>query len=174
MQAGQSGRGREFAASWGELVFSIYPTIAVGKSLYRGFKEALAAKGRDPAQVKVAPCVQVVAGATKAMAEDRKALIDSLAKPEDALVLLSEILNYDFAARPVDAPFTDDELKSINRAYEERFGRIYIVCATGKSADEMLAIAKERMTNDPAAEVLRAAEEQRKITELRLERMVLG
>ena len=43
-----------------------------------------------------------------------KALIDSLAKPEDALVLLSEILNYDFAARPVDAPFTNEELKSIN------------------------------------------------------------
>ena len=114
MQAGQSGRGREFAASWGELVFSIYPTIAVGKPLYRGFKESLAAMGRDPAQVKVAPCVQVVAAATQSMAEDRKALIDSLAKPQDALVLLSEILNYDFAARPVDAPFTDEELKSIN------------------------------------------------------------
>ena len=114
MQAGQSGRGREFAASWGELVFSIYPTIAVGKPLYRGFKESLAAMGRDPAEVKVAPCVQVVAGATQSMAEDRKALIDSLAKPQDALVLLSEILNYDFAARPVDAPFTNEELQSIN------------------------------------------------------------
>jgi allantoicase len=67
-----------------------------------------------------------------------------------------------------------DELRETNRAYEERFGRIYIVCATGKSADEMLAIAKERMKNDPKAELDRAAAEQGKITELRLERLVLG
>lgn len=114
MQAGQSGRGREFAARWGELVFSIYPTLAMGTQLYRGFKERLAATGRDPNQVKVAPCVQVIAGATKAMAEDKMALIDSLAKPQDGLVLLSEILNYDFAAKPADEPFSDEELSSIN------------------------------------------------------------
>ncbi len=65
-----------------------------------------------------------------------------------------------------------DELREANRAYEERFGRIYIVCATGKSAEEMLAIAKERMKNDPETELRRAADEQRKITELRLEKMV--
>jgi len=64
------------------------------------------------------------------------------------------------------------ELREVNRAYEEKFGRIYIVCATGKSAEEMLAIAKERMGNSPEAELKRAAEEQRKITELRLEKMV--
>lgn len=67
-----------------------------------------------------------------------------------------------------------DELREINRAYEERFGRIYIVCATGKTAEEMLAIAKERMKNDPSAELRRAADEQRKITELRLEKLVHG
>ncbi|MDF2696938.1 MAG: Allantoicase [Labilithrix sp.] len=67
-----------------------------------------------------------------------------------------------------------DELREVNKAYEERFGRIYIVCATGKSAEEMLAIAKERMKNDPETETRRAAEEQRKITELRLEKLVHG
>jgi allantoicase len=67
-----------------------------------------------------------------------------------------------------------EELRAVNRAYEERFDRIYIVCATGKSAEEMLAIAKERLNGDPEAEVRRAADEQRKITELRLEKLVLG
>lgn len=67
-----------------------------------------------------------------------------------------------------------EELRATNRAYEERFGRIYIVCATGKSAEEMLAIAKERMANDPDTELRRAAEEQRKITDLRLEKLILG
>jgi allantoicase len=75
----------------------------------------------------------------------------------------------------VDAASTQtlDELREANRAYEEKFARIYIVCATGKSAEEMLAIAKERMNNDPETELRRAAEEQRRITDLRLEKLVL-
>jgi allantoicase len=64
------------------------------------------------------------------------------------------------------------ELADLNRAYEERFGHIYIVCATGKSADEMLRIAVERFGNDPATELKVAAEEQRKIMHLRLMKMV--
>jgi allantoicase len=67
-----------------------------------------------------------------------------------------------------------DELRATNKAYEDRFGRIYIVCATGKSAEEMLAIAKERLKNDPETELRRAAEEQRKITDLRLEKLICG
>ena len=68
---------------------------------------------------------------------------------------------------------TKDELRKTNVAYEEKFARIYIVCATGKTVEEMLAIAKERMQNDPETELRRAAEEQRRITELRLEKLVL-
>ena len=68
---------------------------------------------------------------------------------------------------------TKDELRRANLAYEQKFGRIYIVCATGKTAEEMLAIAKERMSNDPDTELRRAVEEQRKITDLRLEKLVL-
>jgi allantoicase len=68
---------------------------------------------------------------------------------------------------------TKDELSRANLAYEEKFARIYIVCATGKTAEEMLAIAKERMANDPETELRRAVEEQRRITELRLEKLVL-
>ncbi|HVY62537.1 MAG TPA: 2-oxo-4-hydroxy-4-carboxy-5-ureidoimidazoline decarboxylase, partial [Planctomycetota bacterium] len=59
-----------------------------------------------------------------------------------------------------------------NLEYEKRFGHIYIVCATGKSADEMLAILRARLANEPAAELEVAAEEQRKITRIRLEKML--
>jgi len=55
-----------------------------------------------------------------------------------------------------------------NAAYEARFGRIFIVCATGKSAGEMLSILEGRMTNDDATEMREAAEQQRLITQLRL------
>jgi 2-oxo-4-hydroxy-4-carboxy-5-ureidoimidazoline decarboxylase len=60
------------------------------------------------------------------------------------------------------------ELAKINEEYEARFGYIYIVCAAGKSADELLALARRRMHNTPAVELRVAAEEHRKITRLRL------
>lgn len=114
MQAGQSGRGRDFAARWGELVFALYPNRAVGMKLYRAFKEKLTATGRDPRSVKVAPCVSAIVGETQTMAEDKMALIDKLAKPEDAYVLLSEMLNFDLSSKPADEPFNDEELASIS------------------------------------------------------------
>ena len=61
-----------------------------------------------------------------------------------------------------------ERLRRANEQYEQRFGRIYIVCATGKSADEMLAILYRRLENDEASELREAAEQQRQITQLRL------
>ncbi|HEY6138288.1 MAG TPA: allantoicase [Thermoanaerobaculia bacterium] len=63
-------------------------------------------------------------------------------------------------------------LESINRQYEERFDHTYIVCATGRSAEEMLALAQARMANDAETELRIAGEEQLKITRLRLMRLV--
>ena len=59
-------------------------------------------------------------------------------------------------------------LAEANTTYERRFGRIYIVCAAGRSAEELLADLESRMGNDPDQERAVAAEEQRKITRLRL------
>jgi allantoicase len=67
---------------------------------------------------------------------------------------------------------TLDALAEVNRAYEDKHGFVYLVCATGKSAGEMLAIARERLGADRARELAQAAEEQRKITQLRLEKLV--
>ena len=67
---------------------------------------------------------------------------------------------------------TQRALAEGNREYEARFGFIYIVCATGRSADEMLAILRQRLANDPAAEIRVAAEEQRRITRIRLEKLL--
>jgi OHCU decarboxylase len=60
----------------------------------------------------------------------------------------------------------------LNRAYEEKFGFVFLICATGKTADEMLASLRERIEHSREEEVRIAAEEQRKITELRLEKLV--
>lgn len=60
------------------------------------------------------------------------------------------------------------DLAKGNKAYEERFGFTYIVCATGKSADEMLAILQRRLANDRETELREAAEQQRQIMQIRL------
>lgn len=65
-----------------------------------------------------------------------------------------------------------DELAELNRRYEEKFGHIFIICATGKTGNEMLAALRERMSNDEDTELRIAAEEQRLITRLRLEKLL--
>jgi 2-oxo-4-hydroxy-4-carboxy-5-ureidoimidazoline decarboxylase len=64
-------------------------------------------------------------------------------------------------------------LREGNRAYRERFGFIFIVCATGKSAIEMLQLLRERMGNELASELATAAAEQAKITHIRLDKLGL-
>lgn len=61
-----------------------------------------------------------------------------------------------------------------NQAYEEKFGFIFIVCATGKSAAQMLALLDARLPNNRAQEIANGAEEQRKITRLRLMKLLDG
>jgi FMN-dependent oxidoreductase (nitrilotriacetate monooxygenase family) len=130
IQAGQSGRGRSFAAKWGDLVFVIYPNLQVGRKAYAEFKDALEAAGRSREGVRVAPAVYVVTAESQAEAEDRRAAIDALAKPIDGLVLLSEVLNFDFAKKPYDEPFTAEEMDGISgiQAFRDR-----VVALSGRS-----------------------------------------
>jgi 2-oxo-4-hydroxy-4-carboxy-5-ureidoimidazoline decarboxylase len=80
-----------------------------------------------------------------------------------------------WSAQEQRAALSEDEtarlaLEEANRRYEQKFGQIFIVCATGKTSAEMLAILAGRMKNDAAAELREAAEQQRQITQLRLHR----
>ncbi len=63
-------------------------------------------------------------------------------------------------------------LADANRRYEERFDRVFLICATGRSAAEMLTALEQRLANDDAFELRAAATEQAKITRLRLERLL--
>ena len=65
-----------------------------------------------------------------------------------------------------------NQLADANRLYQKKFGFIFIVCATGKTADEMLAICRARLGNSTKTELRIAAEEQRKITEIRLNKLL--
>lgn len=63
-------------------------------------------------------------------------------------------------------------LATLNQEYERRFGFIYIVCATGKTPEEMMELAGQRLRNDGATELRLAADEQRKITRIRLQKLL--
>ena len=67
---------------------------------------------------------------------------------------------------------TIDELATLNHAYEQKFGFIFITCATGKNSEEMLSALRERLEHDAAVECPIAAAEQNKITELRLRKLL--
>ena len=129
IQAGSSGRGKRFSARWAELVFVAYHDIEGAQREYASFKAAVAAEGRNPDHVKVATLCNPICGATKAEAEDKAALIEKLPLEIDALSLLSEALNFDFASKGMDEPFTDAEMAGIQglQAIRDR-----VVQATGK------------------------------------------
>lgn len=70
------------------------------------------------------------------------------------------------------APDTTRALAELNQAYEEKFGFIFIICATGKNSEEMLAILRARLDNPADMELRTAAAEQAKITQLRLRKLL--
>jgi allantoicase len=76
------------------------------------------------------------------------------------------------AASTGAAEATAAALAAENRAYEAKFGHVFLICATGKSADEILASLRARLGGTAAEELANAAEEQRKITRIRLEKML--
>jgi FMN-dependent oxidoreductase (nitrilotriacetate monooxygenase family) len=114
LQAGQSGRGLAFAARWAEVVFAKYPTLENGIKQYQALKAGVAAAGRDPGSVKICAEVKLIVGDTEAEAREKHDLIASLSRPIDGLTMIGETLNIDFAGRPYDQPFTDEELAAVS------------------------------------------------------------
>ncbi|MET0539255.1 MAG: NtaA/DmoA family FMN-dependent monooxygenase, partial [Xanthobacteraceae bacterium] len=149
IQAGQSGRGKAFGTQWGELIFVVYPNATVGKREYADFKADVARSGRDPEHVLITQLITPVAAATKAEAEDKRALIDKLPLQIDSLSLLSEALNFDFASKGMDDAFTDEEMKSISglQAIRDR-----VVRASGKqnpTVRDFIEVSGRGRVHDP-------------------------
>jgi FMN-dependent oxidoreductase (nitrilotriacetate monooxygenase family) len=115
LQAGSSGRGREFAARWAELIFTGDPDIEIARSHYKDQKERVAVAGRDPASVKMLPMVYTVLGETRAHAEEREQIfLHDLVDPMASLTLLSELMNHDFSDMSLDDPITDELVESVS------------------------------------------------------------
>ena len=110
IQAGSSGRGQRFAARWGEVIFVAARNNDHAKQGYDLVKGEAAQLGRNPDHIFMCNLITPVTAATKAEAEDQMALIDKLPLEIDALSLLSEGLNFDFATKGMDEPLTTAEL----------------------------------------------------------------
>lgn len=113
IQAGASGRGHRFAGRWGEVIFAAGRNTEMAKPNYDAVKNEAIKLGRNPDHIFICNMLMPVTGATQMEAEDRMAVIGKLPLEIDALSLLSEGLNFDFASRGMDEPLTDDDLRSM-------------------------------------------------------------
>lgn len=115
LQAGSSGRGREFAAKWSELIFTGDPGLEVARTHYADQKERIGEEGRDPQSVKMLPMAYTVVGESRAHAEEREQMfLNDLVDPQASLALLSELMNYDFSGFELDTPITDELIESVS------------------------------------------------------------
>ena len=115
LQAGSSGRGRDFAARWAELIFTGDPDVEIARNHYKDQKDRIAELGRDPDSVKMLPMAYTVVGESRAHAEEREQLfLNELVDPTASLTLLSELMNHDFSSLPLDAEITDELVESVN------------------------------------------------------------
>ncbi|MGC4994764.1 LLM class flavin-dependent oxidoreductase [Nocardia salmonicida] len=115
IQAGQSGRGRSFAAKWADLIFTGDPSQAVATEHYREQKALVATQGREPDSVRILPMVYVIVGETEQIAKQKEAIfLDELVHPLASLTLLSEVTNHDFAGHSLDDIVTDELIDSVS------------------------------------------------------------
>lgn len=113
IQAGASGRGRAFAARWGEVLFVAQDSIPAARQAYAEMKAATAALGRDPDKLSIGRLTYPVAAASRAEAEDKMAVIEAGYDEMDGLSLLSEAMNFDFAKRGLDEAFSDADIAAM-------------------------------------------------------------
>lgn len=116
LQAGQSGRGMDFAGRWADLTFTGPRNLEGAQRHYQKQQEALAASGRPARSARILPAVMVVVGETEEIARAKDHYFHTLESVEEELIVLSEQANFDFAQLPMDEPLPDDLLDRVQGA----------------------------------------------------------
>jgi len=119
IQAGASERGRDFAARWAEIVFVTHASLESGIEFYRDMKRRAVGFGRDPDTMKILPGVSPVVGETRAIADEKKALLDSLADPKAGLSTLAYHLDIDLAQYPQNEVLPAMDVPGVQGHYKE-------------------------------------------------------
>ena len=112
MQAGASDRGREFAARWAEMIFTLQHTKADMQAFYGDIKERMTALGRAPEECAILPSLDPIIGETESIAREKQAYVNELVDTELALALVSAHLGIDLSKYPADQPIENFELEA--------------------------------------------------------------
>ena len=115
MQAGSSARGKQFAARWGEVVFTLQHTVEDMRAYYASIKATASDLGRNPDHCRILPAVQCIVGESEAQAREALAYLDSLIDPEVALATMSLHVGQDLSFADPDAPVEDVEIEQGSR-----------------------------------------------------------
>ena len=107
VQAGSSGRGKDYAARWAEAIFEIDPSPESRRAYYADVKSRAASFGRDPSKIKVLPAVMPFVAETESEAREKQAFHNELADPISGLITLSMHTDHDFSTYPLDEPIRE-------------------------------------------------------------------
>jgi FMN-dependent oxidoreductase (nitrilotriacetate monooxygenase family) len=148
VQAGASGRGQRFAGRWGEVIFTAARNLTNAKQGYAAIRTEAEKMGRNPDHMFLCNLITPIAGATKTEAEDKMALIEKLPLEIDALSLLAEALNFDFAAKDIDEPLTTEELQGMQGMIGMRDGVLKLSGKPNPSARDFVKFSGRGQTQD--------------------------
>jgi FMN-dependent oxidoreductase (nitrilotriacetate monooxygenase family) len=107
MQAGSSERGREFAARWAEVIFTVQQEKSLMQGVYSDIKSRVAKRGRDPNHCAILPAIDVIVADTEKKAQEEAAYVDSLASVRLGIQTLTDLTGVDMMALPPDTPLAD-------------------------------------------------------------------
>jgi FMN-dependent oxidoreductase (nitrilotriacetate monooxygenase family) len=110
MQAGSSPRGRDFAAKWAEVVFTLQHEKSDMQDFYADMKARVVKAGRRPEELVILPSLDPIIGETDAIARERQAYMNDLVDPKLGLAIMSGHLGIDFSKYPMDARIDELEL----------------------------------------------------------------
>jgi FMN-dependent oxidoreductase (nitrilotriacetate monooxygenase family) len=110
LQAGQSGRGRQFAGRWADLVFTTAHSLEAAQGHYADQQQVTQNQGRPADAAKILPAVMIIVGETEEIAQQKNDFFNALSDPVEQLIFLAEQANFDFEQIPMDETFDDSWL----------------------------------------------------------------
>jgi FMN-dependent oxidoreductase (nitrilotriacetate monooxygenase family) len=120
-QAGSSDVGRRFAAKVADVIYTMQPTLELGRKFYSEVKGLVSDAGRPPDEVKVLPALVTVVGTSQAEADDRLAQLDELVDPVIGLEQLRSLIDMDLSSFPLDGPVPEVPETKLGSKTRQRF-----------------------------------------------------
>lgn len=122
IQAGSSEPGQDFAAQYGEVIFTAQQSIGAAQAFYQSIHSKLSEYDRSPDSLKIMPGISPVIGATEEEAWRKYEELQKLISPEEAVAVLSGFLNHDFSKYPADQPLPEDlpDLVAVSNGMKSR------------------------------------------------------